>query len=83
MNKQMFFTKRTLIYTAFGNEKYLKMAGKLTSAGISFKTKSRNNNRIIGGPNIFPVSFMDKSTQYDIYVKKEDEYKAYQAIHKD
>jgi len=75
----MFFTKRTLIHTAFGNEKYLKIASKLAAAGIDYKTKSINHNHFTGGHSI---SAMDKSIQYDIYVKKEDEYKAYQAIHK-
>lgn len=77
----MFFTKRTLIYTTFGNEKYLKVASKLAAAGISFKTKSRSNNHFMGGHNILTMSSRDKTVQYDIYVKKEDEYKAYQAIH--
>lgn len=74
----MFFSRRTLIYTAFGNEKYLKAAAKLAAAGISFKTKSRGNNNM-AGHDILPM--FSRDIQYDIYVKKEDQQRAYQAIH--
>lgn len=78
---KLFFMKRTLVYTTFGNEKYLKMASKLAAAGINFKTKSRSNSSFMPGHNTLPLSSRDKTIQYDIYVKKEDEYKAYQIIH--
>lgn len=77
------FEKKTLIYTAFGHEQYLKIVGKLSAAGIVFTTKSRNYNILRSGHNtILPRSLTDKNVQYDIYVKKEIEHKAYQAIQK-
>ena len=63
-----------LIYTTFGNEQYFKIIGKLNTAGIKYKSvtpysfDNRNNQ------------FIDQ-TQYDIYVKKEVEHLAVQAIH--
>jgi hypothetical protein len=63
-----------LLYTAFGSENYFKVIGKLKSAGIKHKTKSRVN---LGHEN----NFKD-FTQYDIYVKKEDEHKTQTALHK-
>lgn len=78
----MFFNKRILIHTTFGHEEYLKIAGKLTAAGIAFKTKSRNNDPLIGGNYNLPMSFKDKTVQYDIYVNKEDHLKARQVIYK-
>lgn len=75
----MFFTKRVLIYTTFKYEEYLNTAGKLMVAGIRYQTKSRNNLKV--GYDILPMSFRDNIVQYDIYVKKNDEYKAIQALH--
>lgn len=77
----MFFTRRVLIYTTFGHQKYFKIAGKLSAAGISYTTKSRNNNLFRGGHGTF-MSSRDTNVQYDIYVKKEDKHKAQRAIHK-
>ena len=63
-------SKWRLIYTAFGNDQYFTVIAKLQSAGIKYKV-------------VMPFSGMDTrnirvldNTQYDIYVKKEDEHKA-------
>jgi hypothetical protein len=77
----MFFRKRILIHTAWGHEEYLKIANKLAAAGIVFKTKSRYSGHFMGGNSYLPMSFRDKTVQYDIYVNREDQYKAHQAIH--
>lgn len=59
------------IYTAYGYQDYFRMIGKLKQKGISYKTKIPMNLRV--------GRFYD-NTQYDIYVKKELEYKAVDAI---
>ncbi|MFH0066272.1 hypothetical protein [Peribacillus sp. NPDC056705] len=66
----------TCIYTAFGNENYFKVVAKLEREGIRFKTKTPMN---LGSDN-----FQDRheNTQYDVFVKKEQESIAQRAVHK-
>lgn len=73
----MCFFKRTLVYSCFGNEKYFAIVNKLNNAGIKHTTRFINNNRSLRGHS----TAMDRTIQYDIYVKKEDEHIALQAIH--
>lgn len=71
---QIMYNRRwTLIYTAFGHEKYFAVAARLKHAGVKYQTKSPFNSRIDG-------RFKD-NTQYDIYVKKGQEHLAQSAIH--
>ncbi len=77
----MCFFRRKLVYSCFGHEKYFAAVSKLSAAGINFRTRFINNNRTMGGHYSFSTA-MDRTVQYDIYVKKEDEHKALQAIHK-
>ena len=74
---RMLFSKhKCLIYTAFGNDDYYKVAGKLSVDGVSYETVSiRNSNRNQYFSN-------NDLTQYDIYVKEEDKHKAELAIHR-
>lgn len=63
-----------LIYSAYGNEEYFTIIAKLRAQGIKYKIKSPFrgfDNRI--------DRFKDY-TQYDIYVKKDEEHKAVKAI---
>ncbi|MEA1960545.1 MAG: hypothetical protein U9N81_04530 [Bacillota bacterium] len=76
----MCFTKRVLIYTTFGYQNYFKVAGKLSNAVISCRTKSNSGSHFPGGHSF--MSYSNANVQYDIYVKKEDEYKAQQAIYR-
>lgn len=64
--------KWKLLHTTFGHENYYKAVAKLKSAGVKYKTKTplNVNNR---------ERFND-NTQYDIYVKKEDEHLAQRAM---
>lgn len=64
-----------LIYTTFGNEEYFKIISKLKDAGIKYKVVTP-----FRGMDTRNVRFID-NTQYDIYVKKEDEHKAIGAFH--
>ena len=74
----MCFTRRIHIYSCFGQEKYSAIVSKLATAGVPYTTKFINNNRSARGYS----TVLDRTVQYDIYVKKEDEYKAQQAIHR-
>lgn len=60
-----------LIYTAYGYQNYFTIIGKLKNNGISYKTKLPMNVRV--------ARFHDNK-QYDIYVKKELEHRAVEAI---
>lgn len=65
----------TCIYTAFGNDNYFKVIAKLENEGIQFKTKTPMN---LGSTDF---QNRNKTTQYDVFVKKEDEQAAQRAIH--
>lgn len=73
----MCFFRKTLVYSCFGNEKYFEIINKLNNAGIRHMTRFINNNAGRAGS----TTVLDRTVQYDIYVKKEDEHKALQAIH--
>jgi protein associated with RNAse G/E len=65
-----------LIYSSFGNDDYFTIIAKLQSAGIKYKvvipfTGVDNRN----------IRYIDQ-TQYDIYVRKEEEHLAIGALHK-
>jgi hypothetical protein len=64
--------KWLLIYTAFGYENYFKEIAKLQNAGVKYKSKTPYNIRGEAG--------LKDITQYNIYVKKEDEHLAHQAL---
>ena len=74
---RMLFSKhKCLIYTAFGNDDYYKVVGKLSVGGVSYETvsiRNSNSNQYFSG---------NDNTQYDIYVKEEEKHKAQQAIHR-
>ncbi|RFU60628.1 hypothetical protein [Bacillus sp. V59.32b] len=61
-----------LLHTTFGHENYYKAVAKLKSAGVKYKTKTplNVNNR----------ERLNDNTQYDIYVKKEEEHLAQRAM---
>jgi hypothetical protein len=65
-----------LIYTAYGNEKYFSIIAKLKAEGVKFRINIPNrgfDNRV--------DRFKD-NTQYDIYVKKDEEHIAVKALYK-
>ncbi|MFZ3579731.1 hypothetical protein [Virgibacillus sp. DJP39] len=74
---RMLFSKyKNLVYTAFGNEKYFKIAGKLKEDGVPYQTV------IVRNPNVNQTIGHSDNTQYDIYVKEGDKHKAQHSIHK-
>ncbi|WCN38635.1 hypothetical protein [Aneurinibacillus uraniidurans] len=69
---------RCLVYTALNHDDYFKIVARLKSAGISYAVKTPSNS---GYPTPSGYSTSHDYTQYDIYVKKENQHKAQQAIH--
>lgn len=69
----LFSKQRCLIFTSFNLDDYFKVISKLNSSAISHRTKSRNIDQV-------GTTWGKHFIQYDVYVKKEDEYKAQQAI---
>jgi len=61
-------------YTAFGHDNYFMIIAKLNAAGVKYKTKSPVSTR-------GDARFIDQ-TQYDIFVKEEEEHKAHAALQK-
>lgn len=72
---QLYFNRKWLLfYTAFGYDQYFMIIAKLNAAGVKYKTKSPVSTR-------GDARFKDQ-TQYDIFVKKEEEHKAHAALQK-
>jgi hypothetical protein len=75
---RMLFSKyKCLMYTAFGNEKYYKVVNNLKEFGVSYETVSIRNSNLNGN-----FARNNDLSQYDIYVKEEDQNKAQLAIHR-
>ncbi|MBT2725712.1 hypothetical protein J7E63_02015 [Bacillus sp. ISL-75] len=64
--------KWQLVYTAFGHDQYFMIIAKLNAAGVKYKIKTPVNFHNDGG-------FKDQ-TQYDIFVKKDEEHRAHAAL---
>lgn len=73
----LFFEKKHLAYTAFGDDMYYKAAGKLNAHGIAYDAVLKVN------ANATPPVFNNaaNSAQYDFYVAKEQKHLAQQALH--
>ncbi|PSK20194.1 hypothetical protein C7R94_04865 [Brevibacillus sp. NRRL NRS-603] len=71
---------KCLIHTAFGHEEYIRVANKLSSHGIRFRTRIHSHAlRHLGGDmEMLP---QEDHKQYDIYVARKDEHQAHSAIH--
>lgn len=70
------YRKFKLIYTAFGQENYFNILSKLNSAGVPYKVKVPMQGM---GARERPIV---DNTQYDIFVKKEEEHRAGDALRK-
>lgn len=77
----LFSKYKCLIHTAFGHEEYIRVANKLSSRGIRFRTRIHSHAlRHLGGDmGMLPQEKDHK--QYDIYVARKDEHQAHSAIH--
>lgn len=72
----LFSKYKCLVYTSFGGEDYFRVINKLQSHGVKYRTQIFNNNY-----NSSEFFGRTDNTQYDIYVRPEDEQEAHQAIH--
>lgn len=73
----IFRNNDVLLYTAIGDDDCMKVVGKLNDARIIYKSKSRG---IYAGSGKRSMGFDTKLSQYDIYVNRDDEYKARLAL---
>jgi hypothetical protein len=73
----IFRRKFVLIHTALTDAECMKIKRKLTDAGIYHETKVRG----IYASSTEKIGWGRKQSQYDIYVKIEEEHRAYEAIH--
>ncbi|KKI88915.1 hypothetical protein WQ54_28760 [Bacillus sp. SA1-12] len=64
------------IYSTHGNEEYFKIVAKLKEEGITYKVETS-----FRGFNSRNERFKDDS-QYNIFVKKDEEHKAVRVLHK-
>ncbi|MFB5192963.1 hypothetical protein [Alicyclobacillus fastidiosus] len=73
------FSKRVSVYISTNQDDYFRVANKLQSEGISFRTKTPFNPNPPTG-----MGYSSRDTQityYEIYVKPDDEYRAVKVIH--
>ncbi|WNB90889.1 hypothetical protein [Bacillus sp. NEB1478] len=62
-----------LFYTALSEENYFQITGKLKEAGVKYRTEV---------PVSVRARHYNENTQFDIYVKKEEEHKAVSVLRK-
>lgn len=67
---------RVVLYIALNDEDYYFVVGQLQITNIRFTVKSPNDMKMPRG-TMFST---DRTRTYEIYVKREDEYKAQEAI---
>ncbi|MHA6530740.1 putative signal transducing protein [Paenibacillus sp. BAC0078] len=69
--------ERTLLYTTFDQAQYFRAKGRLTSQGIPHRSKINGGMQALGQRALYSGK---TSVQHDLYVRKEDEHRAAQAI---
>lgn len=81
----LFFKRKHLVYTAFGDDMYYKAVGRFSSHGIAYDTVLRVNANVYGTEGHIGTPQMRNAqantAQYDFYTAKEDEHRAQQALH--
>ncbi|MFG6115313.1 hypothetical protein ACGTN9_08980 [Halobacillus sp. MO56] len=70
-------TKKTFIYSTYSLKEYYRIISKLKAASIKYRVASNVHMSSHSG-----VTKNDYGNEYKFYVKKEDEHKALEAIHK-
>ncbi|MBP2111375.1 hypothetical protein [Paenibacillus silagei] len=69
--------ERTLVYTTFDQGQYLRVKSRLAEAGIPHRSRINGGMR----ETTRRANFGGKATiQHDLFVRKEDEHKALQAV---
>jgi hypothetical protein len=70
----LFSKHRRLVFTAFNQSEYYEAVNKLKSHGVSYRSRITSHDTGTVGSN------RNDNSQYDIYVKKDEEYLAGMAI---
>jgi hypothetical protein len=68
-------SNRVVLYIALSDEDYFRVAGLLQTANIRYTVKSPFDMKMPRG-----MFSTDRTRTYEIYVKREDEHKAQEAI---
>lgn len=74
--RTLYYRNWKLIYSAYGSEEYFRIIAKLKTEGIKFRISSPYR-----GFDTRIDRFKD-NTQYEIYVKKDQEHLAVKALYK-
>lgn len=70
------FSKRKLIYSTFNEADYMSIMNKLDAEGVPYVLKSKGSSMYLGSQ----WSNLGNPTEYNFYVRVEDEGRAYKAI---
>ncbi|WP_084242885.1 hypothetical protein [Planomicrobium okeanokoites] len=80
----LFFKKKHLVHTAFGQDSYYRTSSRLNGAGIDFDAKLKITAKTFDSSTHMADQFVRNAivdtTEYDFFVQKEDKYKAEQAL---
>ncbi|WAH35197.1 hypothetical protein [Alicyclobacillus dauci] len=68
--------KKTLIFSTFNEADYMAVMNKLDAEGVPYVLKSKRSNEFLGSQ----WSNLNNHTEYNFYVKPEDEGRAYKAL---
>lgn len=84
--RYFFLKKKHLAYTAFGMDMYYKACGKLSQGDVQYDAVRKMSANLFSPSAEAHIPMtrgneMDNS-QYDFYVRKEDQHKAQQALHR-
>lgn len=80
----IFFKKKLLTYTAFGDDMYYQAVDRLRTQGIAYDVVLKVNANVHGTEGHIGSSHMrdamTNTAQYDLYVEKKDQHRAQQAL---
>lgn len=81
----LFYERKHLAFTAFGDDQYYKAVGKFSENGIAYDAVLKVNANVhgteghTGAPQMRDA--MANTAQYNFYVAKKDAHRAQQALH--
>ena len=80
----LFFEKKHLAYSAFGQDQYFKACNKLSQHGVQYDVARKINANLFSTSGDGQIADVRNATvgtaQYDFYVKKEDQHLAQLAL---
>ncbi|ANU11999.1 hypothetical protein BBH88_17930 [Planococcus antarcticus DSM 14505] len=81
----IFFKRKHLAYTAFGDDMYYPAVSKFSAHGIAYDAVLKVNANVHGTEGHIGSSrmhdAMTSTAQYDFYVATKDQHRAQQALH--